>query len=186
MRDATPRRRRRRSPIAGLLVVAALGAGGYVAYQRLGTGGPGVDVPITRDVLQAQVASQFPVKQGKAEFSEPEVILKPGGDRIGMKMKVRVPMLGASGDIEADGRLRYDADSGAFLLDDPRLRELHVRNLPGALTKAVKGAVNPALKALHSIKVYELDDSLQSQAARRALRGVRVEDGRVVVTLGMR
>jgi hypothetical protein len=151
----------------------------------------GISVPIPQAAIQQQVAAQFPLKQDSVEFRDPEVVLDGAGahaDRIGFKMAFTAPLLvmKTSGTVEANGKLRFEPSSGSLYLDDPRLSDMQMSNVPHAVSHGVAQVVNPALKALlPHLRVYQLDESLQSTLTKRTLRAVHVEGGQVIVTFGL-
>lgn len=82
--------------------------------------------------------------------------------------------------------IRYDDQSKAFYLDNPTADSVESIALPREYEPNVRRAITQLLKAYFREKpVYVLreDGSLQEAAARRMLKSVRIEPGKVVATL---
>ena len=92
----------------------------------------------SRDDLQAKIEGQFPLEKNKRlmrlRLSEPELLLRPDRDRIGMRLAVEAKLPGVkplSGVLEADGELVYRPERGHFAIADGRLLGLDVQGLGG-------------------------------------------------------
>jgi hypothetical protein len=145
-------------------------------------------IAIGPDELQRNVEKSFPIARelsiATLELTGPEILLAEGADKLGLRARVRVTvaLLAVDGMVAACGKLRYQPEEAAFYLDDPEVTELEVPGLPAEHKPDVLAAINLALGAvLARVPVHRLEGG----AAKRFLRSMRVEDGRVVVELGI-
>ncbi|OIO58102.1 MAG: hypothetical protein COX57_00475 [Alphaproteobacteria bacterium CG_4_10_14_0_2_um_filter_63_37] len=83
------------------------------------------------------------------------------------------------------GKLRFDAEQGAFYLDQPRLAEFHSPGLSPLYEKTVKVVAGALLTDwLTKHPIYTLkEDSLKEKLLKATLEEVVVEDGQLRVRL---
>ena len=114
--------RRLRSVLTILLVLLALAAGAWWAFQRF-VGELALNLePAT---LQQHLAERFPVRNCQlvlacVEFRAPQLNLPAGGDRLQLNTQLAVQAGGREfpGRAGLSGRLRYEQAAGAFYIDD--------------------------------------------------------------------
>jgi len=148
----------------------------------------------TRDDLQKKIAPKFPLKQKgtlfSVTFSEPVVMLKKGADRLGLQLNLKVaPPLGKKykGRAEIDGQIEYRPDKGEFFVVNPQVRRLHIDNVPQKYQEPIRDLANQAaVRFLADVPVYKLDQkNFKQSLAKLVLKSVLVEDGELVVEVGL-
>jgi hypothetical protein len=153
---------------------------------------PSVQLALSREDIQAVLAPRFPVTKEtfplKATLRDPEVILRDGDPRIGLKLRaeVELPLVPkVSGTIAAIGSPRYEPTEKAFYLQSPEVESLELPLLKGAELEMARGAVQMlAAPIIEETPVYRLKDrTLKEEAAGYFLRDVAVRDGRLHLTL---
>jgi hypothetical protein len=167
-------------PIAALLLVGACSA-------------PTITIVRTQAELQQVVAKHFPLSiskpLGSVTLTDPVVILRDGDDRLGLDLNVTVKLPVApahSGRVGAMARPFYDPAEKAFYLRDASLERLDVPGLTGDRLAVVSAAISTfAAPALGKVPVYRLEGrNLKEVTAEHFLKEVRVEGGRLRLTLG--
>jgi len=152
------------------------------------------EVVFTRAELQSKVEKSFPVEKKKrlvkVELSNPDILLAAGSERIGMRMQIvaAVPGLGTvTGTAEADGDLVYRSDQGRIAITDTQLRQLHIADVPEVYHKTIEAlAAGLTKKYLSDVTLHTLNqDDFKESLAKLLLRTIAVEDGRVVVEIGL-
>jgi len=109
--------------------------------------------------------------------------------RAGISAKMDIALLGNPPipvEVKGNAGIRYDDQAKAFFLDNPSADAVESIALPREYEPNIRRAVTQLLKAYFREKpVYVLreDGSLQEIAARRLLKAVRIEPGKVVATL---
>lgn len=123
-------------------------------------------------------------------LSEPKVVLINESNEIGFFMHVDVLAPGrlkGGGRGQISGSVRYEQKTGEFFLDSPRLVGLEIDLLPKKLTPKISKLAELVLaKASSKLPVYKLrDDDPKHQLARSTLKSVKVQDHKLMITLGM-
>jgi len=155
---------------------------------------PTITIVRTQPELQQVVAKHFPITVsrpllGSVALTDPVVVLRDGDDRLGLDVNVAVklPLVAAySGRVAVLARPFYDPAEKAFYLRDASVQRLDVPGLAGD-RRAVVGAAISALgaPALAKVPVYRLEGrNLKEVTAEHFLKEVRVEGGRLRLTLG--
>lgn len=170
----------------GLLLVALLPACTSGLLQK--------EVRFTRAELQQKLDTVFPVEGRKsllrAHFSDPEVLLRTGGERIGLGLAVSVRLPGGSklkGTLKLDSALRYDPALGQILLTDPQLQDLTFDSMPDHLESVLQSLAGVVVRRhLTQIPIYRLKaDDYRKSLARLVLKSVQVRDGEVIAVIGL-
>ncbi|MCC6333504.1 MAG: DUF1439 domain-containing protein [Myxococcales bacterium] len=145
-------------------------------------------VTLTAAEIERELSRSFPVTREysvlSVELSNPKVVLKPGSDRIGLKLDATagVAILKARGTVSVEGRLRYEAEPRLFYLDDPQVVALQLPGLPETQQQQVLDTINVAVRAaLPTVPIHRLEQG----NGKYFLRAVKVEDGRVIAELGL-
>ncbi len=142
--------------------------------------------------LQQTIASVMPLENTKffvtVNLADPKIELQAGSDEISISSRVsaRIPGdLQGSGFGRISGKIHYDAQQGAFYLQQPRLREFHIDNLPAAYAAEVRDIAQSILQStLVDQPVYTLNDAnLKERLTRASLKSVKVKDGKLLVEL---
>ncbi len=183
-------RGKRRWIVAGLLVASVLVAGFVLRGRRL-------VIELTEDQIQQRLDAIFPVEKSvllilDVTLSDPRVGLEDGADRVsfGMTATVMLPgdkpkSLTGAGTITAG--LRYDAVQHAFFLDDPVIDKLEIQGIPIPYVERVNKVVMRLTRdricnqPIYTLKPHELEQAV----ARMVLKDLVVQDGKLIITLGL-
>ena len=147
-----------------------------------------------REELQQKIEREFPLETKKslitASFSAPVVLLAEGSDRMGIGLAVKVVLPGGKkfhGDVEVDGALQYRPENGELFVVNPRVRQLQIAELPERYRGPAQEVVSKMVKHyLSSVLIYQLkQDDFKHSLARLVLKSVRVEEGNLVVEIGL-
>jgi hypothetical protein len=153
-----------------------------------------VTVTVSREELQQRVDERFPIEYdrllARVTLTNPEVILEPGRDHIGLDMDVavQVPVSGRmSGGLRVQAGLSYRREEKAFYLRDLSIERLQVEGMDGEWpAKVVRPIELAASKALTVFPVYTLKRrNIRELTAEHVLRSVAVRDGGLHVELGI-
>ncbi len=144
--------------------------------------------------LQRKVERLFPVAHEDPLYSvalnEPEVVLREGADRIGLRLKVAAAVmqqLNVTGATRVEGRLRFAARTGEFFLDDATVEELSIDGVPDQyLGELRRLAEQVAREALNQHPVYVLGTLGESKKLMGSeIKAIAVRDGKLVIELDM-
>lgn len=182
----------KRTICIALLVTALLAAGLYV----FGAGEMTHVIRLSESQIQEKLDARMPFSKSvlfifKITLANPQVRLKEQEPHVHLGLDVLM-QLGDDGKplggrIEAAGAIRYDSAQGAFFLVDPVVERVAVQGIPERYTDKVNAALSVALAAYWAQRpIYTLSTLNGKQAAARlVLRNVAVENGELVVTLGL-
>lgn len=171
----------------GLLLISAVLSG-------CGSGLLRKEIVFTQADLQSKVEKSFPVNKKKrlvkVELSNPDILLAAGSERIGMRLQIAAALPGmgtVTGSAEADGVLVYLSDQGKIAITNTKLRQLEIGEVPSAYRETVEAiAASLTQRYLSDVTVYTLNqDEFKESLAKLILRTMAVEDGRVVVEIGL-
>ncbi len=153
---------------------------------------------LTEQQIQEKLDAKFPIERGTRSLliltlSEPDVALAEGADRIafGLKASVDIKVGGKNLSLRGTGRvnagLRYEPDDHSFYLIEPLIESLNIQGVPVLFVNKVNGTAAKLLnERIDNHPIYTLRrDDLKQSAARLVLEDVTVEDGRLVITLGL-
>jgi uncharacterized protein DUF1439 len=172
-----------RSTVSSLVAVVCLGA----------CTAPTITIVRTQPELQQAVVKHFPITVsrplGSVTLTDPIVVLRGGDDRLGLDVRVAVklPLVSAySGRVAVLARPFYDPAEKAFYLRDASVERLELPGLAGDRRAAVSAAISAlGAPALAKVPVYRLEGrNLKEATAEHFLKEVRVEGGRLRLTLG--
>ena len=144
--------------------------------------------------LQKKIAPKFPLKKKNTlftvTFSQPLILLEKGADRLGIRLDLKVaPPFGKKykGTVEVDGKIAYHPDQGEFVVVDPQVRQLHIGDVPQKYQGTIRDLMNQvAIHYLTNIPVYKLDQGdFKQSLAKLVLRSVLIEDGELVIEMGL-
>ena len=152
------------------------------------------EIVFTQADLQSKVEKSFPVKKKKklvkVELSNPDILLAAGSERIGMRLDIAAGLPGmgtVTGSAEADGDLVYRSEEGKIAITNSKLRQLDIGEIPSAYRKTVEAvAASLTRMYLSDVTIYTLNqDEFKESLAKLILRTIAIEDGRVVVEIGL-
>lgn len=155
----------------------------------IGCAAPGrLNVVLGAEQVERELARSFPVKREASvlftELSEPKVLLTPGTDTLGLRLRasVGVAVLRLEGQLTVRGRLRFEPADGQFFLDAPEVVAFEVPGLPAAEQPQLFAVVSELTRTfLPTVPLHRLEKG----GAKLLLKSVRVEDGRVIAELGV-
>lgn len=156
--------------------------------------GLGFTHELTEAEIQQRVDMQMPLRRktivADVLIQNPQVVLKEGSDRIGIRADIQATFLDGSvtnGSAFIDGKIRYVPESGEFFFVEPELKELDIENASARDQEMVRGIADVIIKkALTMFPVYELrDDDLKQKFAKSMLKSVTVRDRKLVLELGL-
>ena len=175
-----------------LLALLALVGAGAIWYLAAKT----YEIRISQAQLEQKLAERLPLTQRyplvSVTLAQPRVHLNEDSERVdfGLNMTVNTntsgsQLLGAQIDVSAS--LRYDAERGAIFLDQPVMGKLVVQGLDERRTAMAQVALEAAMASfLAQQPVYTLNASdTRQRVARMAVRDIKVENGVVVLILGL-
>ena len=175
-----------------LLALLALVGAGAIWYLAAKT----YEIRISQAQLEQKLAERLPLTQRyplvSVTLAQPRVHLNEDSERVdfGLNMTVNTntsgsQLLGAQ--IDVSSSLRYDAERGAIFLDQPVMDKLVVQGLDERRTAMAQVALEAAMASfLAQQPVYTLNASdTRQRVARMAVRDIKVENGVVVLILGL-
>jgi hypothetical protein len=177
-----------------LVLVVLLGAAGVVFYYFHGKR---YEYRFTAAELQQKLSAQMPVEKTylfifQVTLDNVRVNLVEGSDRVnaGIDIKLGITLennpLPLMGSIDASGGVRYEPATGELFLTSPRVESLNMFGVPERHLPKVSAALTAALQEYYASRpIYRLEGSAQAAAARLLLKSVTVEDGELVVRLGI-
>jgi hypothetical protein len=159
------------------------------------------EVVISQAQIQQRVDAMSPMKIERLHFMitlpNPKVGLLKDGPQIEVATDVRVEppaVLAAAaklpaswpGQMRARGKIRYEASTGSFYIDEPKVVELDMERVPEKYKpKALELAQLAASKYLGSRPVFVLkDDVLKQRLAKAVLKSVTLRGDTLIVVVG--
>ena len=145
---------------------------------------------ISQRNLQTIAEQQFPISRetpfALVKFSNPQVILKEGSDRLGISLDISAEFpgqLSTSGQGQIDGELEYRADKGEFHLREPKMSALSLQGIAPEYNAMLQSLISEfARQSLPIIAVYRLDENQAQQAMiKRMLKSATVRNGKLLV-----
>lgn len=151
-------------------------------------------VELTEAQLQQQLASMMPITQEKmfvtVTLSQPVLDLGMGGDKIGVFSSLDISAPGGikgTGRAKVEGRISYKKENGSFYLYNPTISHIEIDQVPAQFHSNVKQLAQLALNS--SIKgkpIFTLtEDNSQEKLAKSMLQSVKVESGKLLITLSI-
>ncbi|WP_282610157.1 DUF1439 domain-containing protein [Pelagibius sp. Alg239-R121] len=176
-----------------VVVVLAIAAGTYFFFS-----GKEYRFRFTEDQLQEKLAKKLPFTKTYLLFFEvtldnPRITLTEGSSRVqaGLDLGLNIQIGGQpkplGGAVDASGIPSYVPEAGAFYLTDPVIENLGVQGIPAKYATKVKNVLTKALAAYyaeHPILTLK-ETSVKQSAVQLVLKSVVVENGKLVITLGL-
>ncbi len=176
-----------------VVVVLAIAAGAYFYFS-----GKEYTFRFTEDQLQEKLAKKLPFTKTYllilvVTLDNPRVTLREGSSRVQAGLDVFLNIqIGEEpkpfgGSIDASGVPAYVPEEGAFYLTDPVIENLAVQGIPAKYAARVNSILTKAVARYYAERpIYTLKNTnIKQSAARLVLKGVIVENGELVITLGL-
>jgi hypothetical protein len=181
---------------SGIALIIALAIAAVVVYYHFS--GQTLVLRFTRTQLQEKLNNRLPLTKTyllvfQVTFDKPRVTLTNGSRRVAVGLDIILDIrLGGQtkplgGALDVSGAIRYAAEKGEFFLDQPVIERLAVQGIPDKYTEKVNAVLTKALSeyyAQHPIHSLKTTDTKQA-IARLVLKDVIVENGELVVTIGI-
>ncbi|GAA5077684.1 DUF1439 domain-containing protein [Lysobacter panacisoli] len=179
--------------ISRILVAAAFGVA-LAACTSLGAL-LGNDVRFTPMQLQHSLDRNFPKHYDKLgglvsmTLMNPRVSIPQGSSRLRVDFDLGVSALGSDssrpdGHFALTSALRYDPGTRGLHLQEPRIEDVNVPGLGGAMNASSRALLNSWLgEYARQEPVYRLDNSLLDRLGSRRIGTTTIEQGTVVVHL---
>ena len=149
-------------------------------------------VNISQQELQSKVEALMPIEKTKlfvtVVLSNPIIDLAESSNEIGLFSRILISApggLGGQGTIKLAGSLLYNADQGAFFLNNPQIQSIESKDVAAKHLDKVQQIAQLALEQYLSAKpIYRFkDDNMKHKLAKAVLQSVTVENQQLVVEL---
>lgn len=180
-----------------LVIVAAAGVILVASAYFLLTG-QRFEISITNSDIQSRLDQLFPKTKThllvlRLTYQNPRAKLIEGADRIQigldavLNIRLNREPRSFSGSVDVDTSISFNPESGEFFLIDPVIKNLAIGGIPQAYTgQANTLASEAAAEFMDRYPVYTLRATdVKTTIAKLVLKGVRVENGVLIVTLGV-
>ncbi|MBL1276372.1 MAG: DUF1439 domain-containing protein [Ectothiorhodospiraceae bacterium] len=151
-------------------------------------------VEISEKELQEKISAMMPLEKKKffmsVVLSNPDVDLMENDNKIGITIDIKVVAPGGmngAGRAKITGSLSYNKERGELYFKDPKIVKLDIAKVPKSIIPNIKSlAQSVAGKALEKRPVYKLkDDDVKQKLAKSVLKSITVENGKLLVVLGV-
>ena len=148
---------------------------------------------ITEQEIQEKVSAFMPVVKKKyfvtVKISDPKIDLIKETDEVGILANIDASAPGGikgSGEVMIQGSLDYDPKKGEFYFKNPKIVSLKIDQVPADFIPDIQALAQTALsKALATYPVYKFkDDDLKHRLAKSVLKSLKVQNEKLVITLG--
>lgn len=176
-----------------VVLLLAVAAGAYFYFS-----GKEYSFRFTEDQLREKLAEKLPVTKTYllifvVTLDNPRVSLLEGSSRVQAGLDVLLNIqIGEEpkpfgGSIDVSGAPTYVSEEGAFYLTDPVIEGLAVQGIPAEYATKVENVLTKAVARYYAERpIYTLKEtSIKQSAARLVLKGVIVENGELVIALGL-
>jgi hypothetical protein len=149
---------------------------------------------ITQQEIQEKVSAFMPIEKKKyfvtVKVLNPKIDLIKTTDEIGIFANIEVIAPGGikgSGEVMIKGTLDYGPKEGSFYFKNPTIISLVIDKIPHKFIPKIQGIVQKALSmAMAVYPVYTFkDDNLKHTLAKAVLKSLKVENEKLVLTLGV-
>lgn len=177
--------------IFGIVVLAAIAVGGWLFLRERS-----LVVTLDQGDLQGRLEEMFPVERSyllllSVSLTDPKVSLVEGSNRIDYEMTASVSLRPVgekrSGSARISGLLRYDPKTRQLFLQDSRLEEFDIDEVPEKYRERVREVATLAVREhLSDHAVYTLKESqLDRLPAGVELRKMQVKNGKLRLFFGI-
>ena len=151
-------------------------------------------VELGQDEVQQKVTRMFPVSFEGPFFTlglrHPQVVLKEGSERIGLRLDAAAELLGApalSGSALVEGAPRLDSARDAIFLDNAAVAQLHLDGVAPEYLPDLQHAADALIRAaLRTQPIYVLGQPGDPPLLKRKdLKAIRVQNGKLIIELAM-
>lgn len=151
-------------------------------------------ITLDRADLQHRVERLFPISREdillSVKLQDPEVILKEGSDRIGLRLRVLAiagEQVSVSGRARVDGILRFKSSSGEFFLDDASVEELWLDDIAPIYLREIRQLADAVVRqTLQDYPIYTLGQMGENTRLMGSdIKSIKVHDGRLIIELAM-
>ena len=151
-------------------------------------------VQIPEKDLQQMVSAMMPIERKNylvtVVFSNPEVDLLEGSNKIGVASKIKVAVMGGvqgSGSAKITGSLKYDATKGEFYFNNPKIEHLEINQVPKQFIPDIKNIAQQLVtQVLAAQPIFKLNDNdVKQKLAKTALQSVSVKNEILFVVLNV-
>jgi hypothetical protein len=171
-------------------ILLLLGIAGYI-YMTISD----IVVTLNERDIQEKLNEAFPIEKTYADvvtakFSHPVVVLEEGSDRLKFRMDAGASAFSntvkASGSGQVSGKVRFDAATGKFYLDEPSVERISIDGVPSQYTSMIESGANMAIgPVLQNRPIYQLKGPLfQGYGVDLRVKNVVVQGGVLKITLG--
>lgn len=173
----------------GILLVVTL------ASALLLTGNIRHTVTLSAAEIQSALQRKFPVDKQEliftAHFTDPTVSIDSTSEKVTLGLATKISALGitaATGKVEATGAVRYEPKTGELFLDSPvvTVRDLTLIRLSEREKPKASKFIEQGLQEYFAhMPIYRLNDKDSKFVfARRVLKSMKIQDGKLEVELG--
>lgn len=151
-------------------------------------------VELTEAQLQQQLSSMMPITKEHmfvtVTLSEPILDLGSGGDKVGVFSSLDISAPGGirgTGRAKVEGKISYKKETGEFFLYNPTISHIEIDQVPAQFHSNVKQLAQVALdSAIKGKAVFRLDENnSQQKMAKSVLQSVKIEPGKLLITLSV-
>ena len=180
---------------AVIVMAAAVSTAGLI-----GCTGLTAEITLNEEEINSILADSFPITESYDDvltltLENPRVVLEEGSDRmvVGVDASVvlNVPELeiGAtlSGSADLETGIDYKPDTGEIILKEPSLTSLTIEGIPQKYTDIATDVANQIVSVtLDGYAIYKIEpEDFETAVASITLQGVKIENGVLVITLGL-
>jgi hypothetical protein len=181
--------------IIGICLLIVLLAGAGFAYVYFGE--KTYQLRITNQEIQEKVDQKFPITKThlvlfKVTWKNPKVVLVNGSERVTVSFDAEIHLRDADSNVlrgtcQVTSALNYKADKYEFYLVDPKIEQLDIQGVPAKMEQKVTEVFNKyANEVFDQFPVYKIRGTDRNKViARMVLKKVTVENGDLVITLGL-
>ena len=180
--------------ILGIALLLMLVAAGVFFYFS----GRVYEIRLSQDEILEKLSDKLPFSKRyllifEITLSNPRVTLTEGSDRVGIGLDAGLNIdfsgspISLGGAVDVTSGVRYQSESGRFYLTDPVVDRVTIEGIPERFTNRVNGVLSTALAEYYETHpIYTLRPTdVKTAAARLILQDVTVEDGELVIKLGI-
>ncbi|MBT5231969.1 MAG: DUF1439 domain-containing protein [Methylococcales bacterium] len=150
-------------------------------------------VELTEAELQEKIDAKMPLQKSRfyisVIISDPDVVLMPGSDRLGIQCKIVAALPGnlkGNGTLYVDGGIEYVQEEGAFYFVDPKINTLVIEGISKKVEKKVKKLVGKVVKhSMNHFPVYTFKNNLKHKFAKALLDSVTVKDEKLILEMSV-
>lgn len=148
----------------------------------------------TEAELQNMLSAMMPLSKTKyfvtLTFTQPKLHLLEDSNELGLGANIRANALGAfsgNGTTYLTGSISYNQEEGAFYFHNPKLVELKLNGVAKKQETEIQKLAQSTIASLLATRpIYILNDNdLKQKLAKSTLESVKVENGKLIVSLSV-